>query len=147
MKRRDFIARGCSSCLSIVVMSNLMSSCIATRYVSGKLNENGLAISKNDFTEKKTGAYRSFIIVRNEALQFPICIYRFNDQEYTALWMECTHQGSELTVSGDYLQCPAHGSEFNNKGSVKSGPADRNLRTFPVTVTNNEIMVDLRKQS
>ena len=48
--------------------------------------------------------------------------------------MQCTHQGAELQASGDMLQCPAHGSEFNNKGTVTNGPADTDLRTFPVTV-------------
>jgi len=60
--------------------------------------------------------------------------------------MKCTHQGAELQASGDVLQCPAHGSEFNNKGLVKTGPADTNLRTFPVVVNNNELFIDLRKQ-
>ena len=61
--------------------------------------------------------------------------------------MKCAHQGAELQASGDVLQCPAHGSEFNNKGIVTNGPASTNLRTFTVTVTNNELFIDLRKQS
>lgn len=92
-------------------------------------------------------AYRSFIIVRNDALKCPICVYRMNDNDYTALWMRCTHQGAELQASGDVLQCTAHGSEFTSKGEVRNGPADKALRTFPVTVTNDEIFIDLRKQS
>ena len=97
--------------------------------------------------EKGSSAYRSFLIVRNDALKYPICIYRFSDTQYSALWMKCAHQGAELQASGDYLQCPAHGSEFNNKGQVTNGPASSNLRTFPVSVNNNEIFIDLRKQS
>ena len=97
---------------------------------------------------KKGGtAYSSFIIVRNDALKFPICLYRFNDKEYSALWMKCTHQGAELQASGDVLQCSAHGSEFTNKGQVRNGPANESLRSFPVTVTNNELFIDLRKLS
>jgi Rieske Fe-S protein len=61
--------------------------------------------------------------------------------------MKCAHQGAELQASGDYLQCPAHGSEFNNRGYVTSGPASTNLRTFPITVNEKEIFIDLRKQS
>ena len=63
----------------------------------------------------------------------------------SALWMSCTHQGSELQASGDFLQCPAHGSEFNNKGKITNGPADKDLRTFPVTVNKNELFIDLRR--
>ena len=88
--------------------------------------------------------YRSFIIVRNDALQYPVCVYRVSDNEYSALWMRCTHQGTELQASGDRLQCTAHGSEFDNKGSVKTGPADRSLRSFPVTVSSNQLFIDMR---
>ena len=146
MDRRKFIRNSCTACLSATAVAGVLSSCTSTRYISGTLGKDGLAVDTNEFVTKQNGktTYRSFIIVRNESLQFPICVYRFNDKEYSALWMRCTHQGTELQASGDYLHCTAHGSEFNNKGTVKNGPADRNLRNFPVTVSNNQLFIDLR---
>jgi Rieske Fe-S protein len=146
MDRRKFIKNSCAACLSATVLGNALSSCSPTRYISGTLGKDGLFIDTNQFINKQKGsaAYHSFIIVRNDALQYPVCVYRFSENEYSALWMRCTHQGTELQVSGDYLQCTAHGSEFNNKGTVKTGPADKNLRSFPVTVNNNQIFIDLR---
>lgn len=148
MDRRDFIKNSCTACLSLTVLSSLAVSCSATKYVSGVIVEDGINVSKNDFAVKQKGgtAYSSFIIVRNEALQYPICIYRFNEDEYSALWMRCTHQGAELQASGDVLQCAAHGSEFNNRGMVRNGPAISNLRTFPVTVSQDQVFIDLRKK-
>ena len=148
MERREFIKSSCAACLSLVVFSTL-GGCFSSRYISGRLGKDGLTVSKDDFRVKQKGgiAYSSFIIVRNETLQYPICVYRFSDTEYTALWMKCSHQGAELQAAGDVLQCPAHGSEFNNRGKVTSGPASDDLRTFPVTVTNTEIFIDLRKPS
>jgi len=149
MNRKDFIINSCAVCLSTTAISSLFTSCAATKYITGNLGKDGLTISKDEFRikQKRSTTHRSLLIIRNDALQYPICVYRFNDQEYSALWMQCTHQGSELQASGDFLQCPAHGSEFNNKGKVTNGPADINLKTFPVTVTNNELFIDLRKQS
>jgi len=149
MDRRDFIKSTCTACLSITVLSSLVSSCTPTQYISGTRVKDGITVNKDQFEIKQKGgtAFSSFIIVRNDALLYPICIYRFNDQEYSALWMKCAHQGAELQASGDVLQCPAHGSEFNNKGQVTNGPASSNLRTFPVTLTNNELFIDMRKQS
>ena len=149
MNRRKFIKEGCTACLSFTVLSSLVSSCTATKYATGNLVKDGVTVSKDEFKVKQKGgtAYSSFIIVRNDSLQFPICVYRFSDTEYSALWMKCAHQGAELSASGDMLQCPAHGSEFNNRGQVTNGPANTNLRTFPVTVNGNEIFIDLRKQS
>lgn len=145
MDRRNFIAKSCAACLSATAIAGMFSSC-TSRYITGQLGQDGLTISKDTFklSGGKNG-YRSFVIVRNDALQYPICVYRFSETEYSALWMRCTHQGTELQASGDYLQCPAHGSEFNNKGKVTGGPADTDLRNFPVVVNNNELFIDLRK--
>ncbi|MBK8828174.1 MAG: Rieske (2Fe-2S) protein [Saprospiraceae bacterium] len=71
-------------------------------------------------------------------------MYRIEENKYNALWLECTHQGNEVQVFGDKLQCPAHGSEFSNSGLVTNGPADRNLRTFPVTIEGNYLKISLR---
>ncbi|HEV8283598.1 MAG TPA: Rieske (2Fe-2S) protein [Chitinophagaceae bacterium] len=149
MNRREFLVKGCTACMATVGVSSLLNSCAPTQYISGTLGKDGLTISKDEFklNQKSNTAYRSFVIIRNDALQYPICVYRFSDEQYSALWMKCTHQGTELNASGDFLQCPAHGSEFNNKGMVKTGPADKNLRIFPVTVLPNELFIDLRKQS
>ena len=146
MDRRNFIKNSCTACLAATALVTMASSCTATRYISGALEKDGLTVDANEFIIRQgsQATYRSFIIVRNEALQYPICVYRFSDKEYSALWMRCTHQGTELQASGDYLQCTAHGSEFDNKGTVKNGPADRNLRNFPVTVSNNQLFIDLR---
>ena len=147
MNRRKFIQTSCTACLSAAVVAGFASSCKGTKYISGKLGADGLFLDRDEFRINKKGddSFRSFIVVRNEALQYPICVYRINDSEYHALWMQCTHQGTELQVSGNVLHCPAHGSEFNSKGNITSGPADKDLRRFPVTVTQNELFIDLRK--
>ncbi len=146
MNRRDFIVNTCTACLSVTAMAAVLGSCQSTRYVSGKVEKDGLLIHKDEFkiTKKNGVSYRSFIIIRNDTLQYPVCVYRFNEMEYTALYMRCTHQGTELQASGDYLQCPAHGSEFNNHGQVTHGPADKNLRTFRVTVNEIDLFIDMQ---
>ena len=149
MHRRDFIKNGCAACLSMTAIAPIVAGCGSTKYASGQLGKDGLTVSKKMFEVKQNGgrAYSSFIIIRNDALNYPVCIYRLSDKEYTALWMKCTHAGAELQTSGDMLQCPAHGSEFNNRGQMTSGPADTNLRTFPVEVRDDELFIDMRKQS
>ncbi len=147
MNRKDFIINSCAACLSVTALATVVSSCQATSYISGRLTKNGLLIKKDEFKINKGSKvrYRSFIIIRNDTLQYPVCVYRFSETAYSALWMRCTHQGTELQASGEYLQCPAHGSEFNSRGDVTGGPADRNLRTFPVIINESELLIDLRK--
>ncbi len=146
MDRREFIKNSCTACLSATLIGAAISSCTATKYISATIGKDGLFVDASEFQVKQNGKtiYRPFIIVRNDTLQYPICVYRFNDNEYSAIWMSCTHQGAELQASGDRLQCTAHGSEFDSKGLVKTGPADRSLRNFPVTVSNNQLFIDLK---
>jgi Rieske Fe-S protein len=133
------------ACLASPALSALLSSCSTTRYSAGTLEANGVTVAKSEFTfvkQEKTTT-RQFIIVSHENLEFPIYVFRISDQEYTALWMRCTHQGSELQASGDHLYCPSHGSEFDKHGNATHGPAEKNLRRFPVSEKGDNLFIDL----
>ena len=145
MKRKEFILKYCVACICATTLSTIGSSCTSTQFAIGKLIKDGILIDVKEFELKETDKHRLYIVIRNDELLFPICVYRFSHKEYVAIWMQCAHQGAELNVAGDYLQCPAHGSEYDNRGRVTNGPADRDLRTFPVTINNNQLFIDLRK--
>ena len=123
-----------------------LSGCVATHYTPGTIETNGVQVPKSEFIylKKDQPVNRLFIIVQNDKLGFPIYVYRFSDNEYSALWMQCSHQGNELQALGDQLHCPAHGSEFDNKGNVSQGPASHPLRSFPVKTDGDKIFIDLR---
>ena len=144
MDRRVF-TRSCLMCMA-GAWAPVLTSCQSTYYTAGLLETNGISVQKSEFTflKKNKPVWREYVIVRNDAMEFPIYVYRFSDSEYTALLMKCTHQGNELQASGDHLHCPAHGSEFDNKGVVAQGPAEKNLRTFKVTAEGQKIFIDLR---
>lgn len=131
MKRKEFIVK-CSLC-----MIGVVAGCAGTKYVSVPIEGDSLVVPLLSFTDRK------YVVVENEKLEYPICVYRFSDNEYKALLMRCTHQGTELQVFGDRLQCPAHGSEFSNTGTVQNGPADTALRTFEVSVLTDTIKIKL----
>jgi Rieske Fe-S protein len=146
MDRKTFIKKGCMACVGGGAVAVLLQSCGISKTLTGTINDSDLLVELADF-ETKAGNethYKKYVIVNNDTLKFPICVYRHDVQNYTALWLQCTHQGAELQVFGDKLQCPAHGSEFSNKGNITSGPADKNLRSFPVTVVNNQLKISLK---
>jgi len=147
MNRRAFVKQTCITCVSGGVIPFLLTSCQATHYTSGVMNATGISVSKSEFTyfKKEQTLTRQYLIVQNDKLEFPIYVYRFSDTEYSALWMRCPHQGAELQAAGDSLHCPSHGSEFNNKGTVSTGPAEKNLRSFPVIVKADSITIDLQQ--
>lgn len=145
MKRRDF-TKVCLSCVAGALLPPALSGCHGVHYITGAREPDGISVSKSEFIyfRKDKQLLRNYLVVRNEGLKFPIYVYRFSDAEYSALWMECTHQGAELNASGDHLHCPSHGSEFDNRGIVQEGPAEKNLRSFKVHDRNDTILIDLR---
>ena len=146
MDRKNFIKTCGLACVGAVGMTPLLQGCSATKILSGKIIADDLVVSISDF-ETKNGNntyFKKYVVVNNDMLQYPICVYRFSEKEYSALWMRCTHQGTELQVFGDKLQCPAHGSEFDNIGAVQNGPADLKLRTFPITIEKDQLKISLK---
>src|SRR5258708_7831405 len=111
MDRREIVKQGCALCLNAGLVPVLLSGCQATHYVSGVMESSGIAVLKSEFTfaKKDKVITRPYLIVQNEKLEFPIYVFRFSENEYSALWMKCTHQGNELQAAGDHLHCPSHG--------------------------------------
>jgi nitrite reductase/ring-hydroxylating ferredoxin subunit len=144
MDRKTFIKTGCIACTSVGLLSALMESCSPVKYTTGNREANGLSLDIKEFDTAKE-KHRQYVIVQHPDLQFPVCVYRLDDGRYSALLMRCTHQGAELQVSGDHLTCPAHGSAFNKYGKVMQSPASEDLRSFPVSIVNEKLFIDLRK--
>jgi len=142
MERRAFVRKCGMGCLGVLSSSMLLQGCAGTRYISGSIEGSFLSINEDAFLSEDKG-YLKHIVVQNDALQYPIVVFRFDSNKYKAMLMRCTHQGTELQVFGDRLQCPAHGSEFTNKGNVQNGPADTALRSFPVIKEFTTLKIDL----
>ena len=143
MERKEFIKTCGFACCGSIIAGLLLESCGSTKMISAEIQNTDLIVPISSFLIKEN-KYRSYLVVHNEKLSYPVCVYRINENEYAALFMRCPHQGAELQVFGDKLQCPAHGSEFNDKGMVMNGPADSNLRTLPVTIQNNQLNISLK---
>lgn len=146
MDRKEFIKNCGFACIAGTGLAALVQGCTSLKISAGKILGDNLIVPLADFETKadQQKHYKKYLVVQNDILQYPICVYRLNENEYTALWMQCTHQGAELQVFGDKLQCPAHGSEFTHNGSVQNGPADHKLRTFPVIIENNQLKISLK---
>ncbi len=146
MNRKDFLKTCGFSCMLGSAALPMLQSCTTSKALSGTISGSDLVVQQSDFETKAAGEihYKKYIIVNNDKLKFPVCIYRFSNEEYKALWLQCPHQGAELQVFGDKLQCPAHGSEFDNSGIVSNGPASQNLRSFPVTINKDQLLISLK---
>ena len=143
MERKEFIKSCGFACLGGLLLTSVFEGCASSKMVTGTIENADLVVPESSFAIANS-SFKKYIVVQHDSLKYPVCVYRFGPTEYTALLMRCTHQGAELQVFGDRLECPAHGSQFDDKGQVKNGPADTNLRTFPVTIQNNTIHISLK---
>jgi cytochrome b6-f complex iron-sulfur subunit len=141
MKRRKFIKSCCYSTIGITLAGSILQSCGSIYYASVSRNANRLVIAKSEFWELKKDkkVYRSFVLIKTEDSEFPICIYNIKEDSYVASLLKCTHRGCELNVGGGIYSCPCHGSEFSVQGDVLEGPAEDKLKTFKIETDNENI--------
>jgi 3-phenylpropionate/trans-cinnamate dioxygenase ferredoxin component len=75
-----------------------------------------------------------------------LAIFREGDQVY-AIDDRCSHRGFPLndgSVAGGVVGCRTHGACFDlATGAVVRGPARRPIRTYPVTIEDNQLFIDL----
>lgn len=143
MERRDFIRKCCYASAGILTIG--MISCDSIYYAVSTKQKEVIIVSKKEFiklkNEKETK--RKFVLLKDSDIQFPICLYKTSDDEFSASLLKCTHNGCELNVGGGIYSCPCHGAEFTVTGEVLQGPAETNLKTFKTETDNENIYVYL----
>jgi nitrite reductase/ring-hydroxylating ferredoxin subunit len=146
MNRREFLATSCLSCLAGSLGVSLLAGCGALPVVRAPIVGSDLVVPLSEFPRPGAPGASSpvYLLVHNDRLEYPVCIYREAGDQYHALWLQCTHQGTELQVVGDRIECTAHGSQFDSRGTVLQGPASANLRSFPVLVHLDHVRVSLK---
>lgn len=141
MHRKDFIKTCGYACLGATSIGMFLQSCIITKIITSQIVDNNIVVPLSEF--KKENKFLNYIIIQNHKLLFPIYLFRFSDNEFSALYLKCTHQGNELNAYGEKLVCSAHGSEFDNRGNATNGPANAPLLSFPVELNNQNIFISL----
>jgi Rieske Fe-S protein len=76
----------------------------------------------------------------------PIIINRISASEYAVLDSQCTHAGCTVDAyssSSGVINCPCHGSQYDIRGNVVQGPAPLALFSYPNTVSNGILTIQL----
>jgi Rieske Fe-S protein len=74
----------------------------------------------------------------------PLYVMALDGGTWVAVSSTCTHRGCTVEPEGSGFTCPCHGSEYDRRGLVLKGPAQRNLQQFPTTVRDGELVIDVR---
>lgn len=147
MERKTFIKTCALACLGGSSFINLIKDIAASPFYSQEGEDYIIEIQKSEFIKrknKKKTTYKTSVTITNHLIPYPIVIYRNNSDSFKALLLQCTHQGQALNVFGDILECPAHGSIFDQEGHVIEGPAVEQLKEFKVINLEKSIKIILQ---
>lgn len=103
------------------------------------------------FFPRRAGEKR--MIAVGDPQRFPVDTYTFLEDHNLYVYRDhegiravsavCTHLGCILEKSTDGFSCPCHGSCYNEKGEVLSGPAPTDLAWYEVSRTaDGRIVID-----
>jgi 3-phenylpropionate/trans-cinnamate dioxygenase ferredoxin subunit len=86
-------------------------------------------------------------MLRVEVAGVPICLVHAEDGNFYAIGDTCTHEEYSLSEGELWemsVECPRHGSRFDVRtGKVTGLPAVIAAKTYPVTVENGDIFVEV----
>jgi Rieske Fe-S protein len=74
-----------------------------------------------------------------------VLIVNMGNNTYNALTSVCTHSQCDRnwSFSNNVFTCSCHGSRFDRQGAVVNGPATQALATYPTSIDNGVLTVDL----
>lgn len=145
MDRKKFLKTCGFAVIGLPFASVILQSCQSIYYATSHMANNQIVVPLSEFKFEKRDrtTLRDFVMVRSVHYDFPICLYKTGNNQYSASLMKCTHRGCELNVGGGIYSCPCHGSEFDTHGAVLEGPADKDLKTFKTSIDNENIYIEI----
>jgi cytochrome b6-f complex iron-sulfur subunit len=160
MARRQFLNRGIVGLLLIGPLSGLATGLIAFLWPSlsggfgskvtlGKLADIDANITKgNGFYYVPEGKlyvtrYPSSALPKAKTVYAPSELTAM-EAGFTVLYQKCVHLGCRVPpcLTSQWFECPCHGSQYNQVGEKKGGPAPRGLDHFATSVANNVLTAD-----
>ena len=127
--RREFMKAACGAGAATLCggLSFTIIGCSTVPTITPFQEGNDLRFSEEAFADQ------TFVIVETGFLKSPIAVHKNEDGSYTAVLLRCTHKACRPQVFEYSLDCPCHGSQFDFDGTVLKGPAEVNLKSFPIT--------------
>jgi len=94
--------------------------------------------------EVPVGEARRFAVDGRE-----VAVVNLGDDGLRAIDAVCSHEHfyldeGDVDVDEATIECPKHGSEFDiETGAARTLPAIKPVQTFPVTVTDNDVWIEV----
>ena len=88
-------------------------------------------------------AYPASAVEKAKAV-YPAAVLGGMEAGVVALYQKCPHLGCRVPScqTSQWFECPCHGSQYNQAGEKKGGPAPRGMDRFAMDVTGGVLTVD-----
>lgn len=146
MQRRAFLKSSCNICGLLAtgaILPSMLTGCgpAAYKVIHSPISNGQVLVPVSEF------AQTPLQLVRPEGWIYSIAVKKQEDNTWSAFLLKCTHQDNQLTVSGtNGYTCSLHGSSFNGQGQVTKGPAERQLRSYPVTADATNLTININSK-
>ena len=153
MARRQFLNRGILTMMILGPLSGIGTGLIAYLWprlsggfggtvTLGKLSDIDAGITKgNGFLYVPEGKlyvtrYPSSALAKARSVYQPAELVAM-EKGYTVLYQKCVHLGCRVPPcnTSQWFECPCHGSQYNQVGEKKGGPAPRGLDHFATAIS------------
>ena len=93
------------------------------------------------------GSALQVFLTRSDGVEVPVAVARAEDGEFYAINDVCSHGEvplSEGEIEGCEVECWAHGARFDLRtGAVTELPAIDPVESYPVTIVDERVLVDV----
>lgn len=136
MDRKDFLSQ-----VGMGAAGFLFLGCLGS---CSKESEGGAAPSTVDFTlDLTTPSNATLATIGGFVYSNGIIVAKTVSGNYIAVSSACTHEGTNVQyVKGsDHFYCPNHGAQFSTTGAVVSGPTNRALTAYKVSLSGTLLRI------
>ncbi len=137
--RRDFLKTLGAAVISSAGAPLLLNGCVGLATIRAQVNENKIKLNKTEI--QALAVPNGILLVKAPQLPGAIILRNFSEVGIVAVSSICTHRGCEVRAMPRSLQCPCHGSEYDELGEVLEGPATRPLKRYEVIETPDLLII------
>ena len=131
VSRREFVG----TCVAA------MSGCAVAPTIQTRISNQTIRLNRAEVTAMLANGIPAQVVAPE--LESAVLLIPVGDGSLRALSARCTHLGCAVRLSSRTLECPCHASSFDMTGNVLHGPAPRPLPSYPVTVTESTVEIDV----
>ena len=137
--RRDFLKTFGAAIVTAVGAPLLFDGCAGLATVRARVDGNSIKLDKTEI--QSLNAPNGILLVKAPELSGPIILRNLPEVGIVAVSAICSHRGCEVRAMPHSLQCPCHGSEYDELGEVLEGPATRPLKRYEVIETPDLLII------